>query len=323
MQNKWLITEEQADTRLDRFLTRHCAGLTNGMIQKAVRQKKILLNGKKVAANTRLMVRDLLVCLLETTPAPKKSFPVSEKDAQFIQNLVIYKDEDILILNKPAGLAVQGGSKTTRHIDGMLDALKYEKAERPCLVHRLDKETSGVLVLGRTKKATAMLTKGFASRQIHKIYWALVEGVPAYDKGRIDAPLLKKNTANQQEQMVVDYERGQSATSLYRVVDTAQKVSWLELMPLTGRTHQLRVHCALMQTPIVGDEKYNTEPKELSFTEKKMYLHAAGIKIPRIGKETLEIYAKMPHYMEDSFKFLGFHNNLKINAFDFFKEGIK
>ncbi|MBO7257345.1 MAG: RluA family pseudouridine synthase, partial [Alphaproteobacteria bacterium] len=243
---------------------------------------------------------------------------------EFMQSLVIHKDDDVIVLNKPSGIAVQGGSGQARHIDSMLDALRFEKDEKPRLVHRLDKDTSGILLLGRSANAAAKLAEAFASREAKKVYWALVYGKPKLLSGKIDAPLAKMSGEKGGEQMRVDFENGQKAQTLYHVVDSlAKKVSWLEMMPLSGRTHQLRVHCLTLNTPIVGDGKYMDKTRETMGLkdENKLHLHARAIKIPHPRKGTLEIYAKIPQHIKDSFEFLGFDEKSAQDPFDYFVRG--
>ncbi len=238
---------------------------------------------------------------------------LTEKEVEYIRSLVIYKDEWLIALNKPAGLAVQGGSKVGQHVDRLLDGLKFEKEERPFIVHRLDKETSGVLLLARDRKTAAKLAQMFQTKQMRKIYWAVLDGVPAVEKGKINAPLLKKSGRDGYESVVVD-ENGQKAVTYYCTLDKAgNKVSWLALMPKTGRTHQLRVHCASMGTPILGDVKYGTErfsgKGEASplFSE-KMHLHARSLSLPHPMKpgKLLSVKAPLPPHMRACFDFFGF-----------------
>jgi 23S rRNA pseudouridine955/2504/2580 synthase len=305
-----IIRVEEKDTpcRLDRFLKRLYPNLTQGRLQKALRTKQIRLNGMRTEANTRLCTGDeIRLPPMEETEERKITTSLSEKDVQYIQSLVIYKDEEVIVLNKPEGLAVQGGSGTTRHVDGLLDGLKYGK-ERPHLVHRLDKETSGVLILGRTPQATAFLTEAFRTKEAYKKYWALVVGKPEKDKGTIEAPLLKKSGKNGSEQVCVD-ENGKNAVSEYQVLQSEKGISWVEFSPKTGRTHQLRVHSAYLGCPILGDEKYGKETldilKELDLP-RRMYLHAVYLKIPHPKGGFLKIFAPIQNKLKNSFDFFGF-----------------
>lgn len=321
------VATEDNDIRLDRWFMRHYPDLKNGQLQRLLRAKNIRVNGKKATTAQHLNVGDE-VRVPPLTVSPKSELPrdLSKADTEFMKSLVIYKDEYVIVLNKPAGLAVQGGSKTERHIDGMLDALRFEKNEKPHLVHRLDKDTSGVLVLGRTANAAAKLAEAFRSRDAHKVYWAVVVGKPKLLSGKIDAPLSKMSGAKGGEQMRIDFENGQKALTLYRVIDSlGKKASWLELSPLTGRTHQLRVHLAeALNTPIIGDGKYGGDR---SFSvgidnNKKLHLHARAIRLPHPNGKILEIQADLPKHMLDTFHFLGFNIKNVSHSIDYFVEGL-
>ncbi len=318
------VQEKDNGIRLDRWFSRYYPALKNGQLQRLLRGKNIRVNGAKATADQRLETNDIL----RVPPmdiSPKKDLPrdLSKADIEFMRALVIHKDNDVIVLNKPSGLAVQGGSKTERHIDGMLDALRFEKDEKPKLVHRLDKDTSGVLVIARSTEVAAKLTKAFASRTAQKIYWAVVAGKPKLLSGKIDAPLAKLPNVKGGEQMKIDFEHGQRAQTLYRVIDSlARKASWLEMAPLTGRTHQLRVHCTALDTPIVGDVKYGGE-RAVSLglqDEKKMHLHARAIRLPHPKKGMLEVVADLPPHMRASFDFLGFDEKASVDSFTYFEK---
>ncbi len=321
------VDEKDDNIRLDRWFARHYPDLKNGQLQRLIRGKNIRVNGAKTSADVRLHTGDILrVPPLEMSEKSNLPRRLSKADIEFMQSLVIHKDDDVIVLNKPSGIAVQGGSGQARHIDGMLDALRFEKDEKPRLVHRLDKDTSGILLLGRSANAAAKLAESFASREAKKVYWALVYGKPKLISGKIDAPLAKMSGEKGGEQMRVDFENGQKAQTLYHVVDSlAKKVSWLEMMPLSGRTHQLRVHCLTLNTPIVGDSKYMDKTRENMGLqdENKLHLHARAIKIPHPKKGTLEIFAKIPQHIKRSFEFLGFDEKSAENPFDYFVKGDK
>ncbi len=318
-----LVKPEDEGIRLDRWFARHYPTLKNGQLQRLLRGKNIKVNNAKATTAQRLSVGDeIRVPPLDTPEKSNLPRDLSKADIAFMQSLVLYKDDDVIVLNKPAGIAVQGGSKTERHIDGMLDALRFDKDEKPRLVHRLDKDTSGVLVLGRSANAAAKLAEAFKSRDAHKIYWAVVVGKPKLLSGKIDAPLAKLSGVGGGEQMKIDFDRGQRAQTLYRVIDAlGRKASWLEMSPLTGRTHQLRVHTSeALNTPIVGDGKYGGDR---SFSlgladDKKMHLHARAIRLPHPKKGVVEVYAPLPEHMAHSFSFLGFNEKDSIRPFDYF-----
>ena len=306
------VEQKDDDIRLDRWFNRYYPNLKNGMLQRLLRAKNIRVNMTKATTNQRLKGGDVVrIPPLDIDPKPKEQRTVSATDTAFIQSLIIYKDNDVIVLNKPAGIAVQGGSKTTRHIDGMLDALKFDSNERPKLVHRLDKETSGVLVIARCASVAAKLTKAFATHTARKVYWAVVVGRPKLVSGKIDAPLVKAPCHDGGEQVRVDFENGRRAVSLYRIADhLGKKVSWLELSPLTGRTHQLRVHCGVLNTPILGDYKYDPEQAEiLPEGHTKMHLHARFISLPHPNGGMLTVNAPLPKHMKETFDFFGFDEN--------------
>ncbi len=309
-----LVDEKDDDIRLDRWFGRHYPDLKHGMLERLIKNKNIKLNKAKTTAGTHVHTGDeIRIPPLEAAPKDNTPLNLSKKDVQMMQRLVIYKDKEMLILNKPAGLAVQGGTKTTRHIDGLLDALRFESDEKPHLVHRLDKETSGVLVLARSANIAAKLTASFKTRAVHKVYWAVVNGKPQPASGKIDAPLLK-----QKDKVVVDFKEGDNASSVYTVIDSAgRRASWLALSPLTGRTHQLRVHLTeILKTPILGDDKYGKA--ELPEMGKGLHLHARAIQIknPKTGK-VITAVAQIPPHMKETFGLLGFDESSHSQPFDF------
>lgn len=318
------VLDKDDQIRLDRWFQRYYPELKNGQLQRLLRGKNIRVNNQKSTADYRLKAGDVLrIPPMEVSRKIDLPRDLSKADIDFMRSLVIYKDDDVLVLNKPAGIAVQGGTKTDRHIDGMLDALRFDKEERPRLVHRLDKETSGALVLARTAKVATKLADSFSSRLARKIYWAVVVGKPKLLSGKIDAPLSKLSSVKGGEQMRVDFNCGQKAQTLYRVLDSlGHKASWLELSPLTGRTHQLRVHCQTMNTPIVGDVKYGGD-RSVSLglaNERKMHLHARAIRIPHPTKGFLEVTAPLPRHMKETFEFLNFDEKQSIDPFSYFEK---
>ncbi len=315
-----IVSEKDEDIRLDRWFQRHYPHLKHGMLERLIKNKNIKLNKAKTTAATHIHTGDeIRVPPLDTPKRDDQPMRLSKKDIQMMQDLVIYKDNEIIILNKPAGLAVQGGSKTTQHIDGLLDALRFEKDEKPHLVHRLDKETSGVLVLARSANIAAKLTNAFKTHTVHKVYWAVVAGKPQFLSGKIDAPLTKGK-----EKVVIDFDHGEKAVSVYEVIDsTGKKASWLALSPLTGRTHQLRVHLTeILKTPILGDNKYGK--KGLNGMGQGLHLHARAIDIqnPTTGKHVL-VVADLPKHMQETFHLLGFDETEQKQPFNFLKRSQK
>jgi len=299
--------------RLDRWFKAHYPKLGHGALQRLLRTGQVRLDGSRAKANARIaegqMVR--VPPMNDGPPAPKPDVP--REDAAMVRDLVVHRDKSVLALNKPSGLAVQGGTKTERHIDGMLDALTFEAKERPRLVHRLDRDTSGVLLLGRTRKATTALAKSFQSRRTQKTYWALVAGVPRPERGRISLPLVKAGRAGEQRMVVAGaHEDGaQNAETVYQVVDRAgNRFSWLALSPLTGRTHQLRVHMAEIGHPIVGDTKYGGEEADPGEgIEMRLHLHARELLLDHPDGGELAVSAPLPAHMARSWSFLGFSEN--------------
>ncbi|HIJ38388.1 MAG TPA: RluA family pseudouridine synthase, partial [Rhodospirillaceae bacterium] len=287
---------------------------------------QIRVDGKRAKANQRLDVGQAIrVPPLgnEEAQLPKKRVAaVAPAELKAILDAVLYKDQDVIVLNKPPGLAVQGGTNLELHLDAMLDALCFESDERPRLVHRLDKDTSGVLLLGRTASATARLAAAFRSRTARKCYWALVVGVPKHPQGRIDAPLAKI-AGRLGDKVEIDEEDGRHAVTYYRVVEAAaKKAAWLELEPRTGRTHQLRAHCALLGTPIQGDGKYGSKDAFLSAQgiSRKLHLHARAIEVPHPRQGLLRVLAPLPSHMVASFAFFGFAKGAAGEPFTAFEE---
>lgn len=221
--------------------------------------------------------------------------------------MVIHQDPAAFVLNKPPGLATQGGTKTTAHVDGLLDALQFDAEGRPKLVHRLDKDTSGALLVARTSRAAAFFSKAFSGRSAKKVYWALVVGVPSIDDGTINLPIAKQPGTGG-EKMHVDEENGQPARSRYRVIERAgNRACWVELQPFTGRTHQLRVHMAAIGHPIVGDGKYGGPAAFLTGgISRKMHLHARRIRVDHPDGGAIDVTAELPTHFAESLAGLGF-----------------
>ena len=340
------IESDDDDIRLDRWFKRHLPHVTHGYLEKSLRKGLVKLNGKKAKTSDRVKQYDVLEVNISTLPLEgvgksagakqKKAIAaLTSADIEMMQRLVLYKDERMIVLNKPAGLAVQGGTGQDKSIDSMLDALSFG-GDRPKLVHRLDKDTSGVLVLARSAKAAAFLTRSFAQKTTQKIYWALVAGVPDPMRGRVDLPLAKaakgkdsrteiplslrerdrvreggKRKSEQSEiyeQMQLD-EEGKKAITDYRVIDKLhQTLAWMELSPVTGRTHQLRVHMAAVGCPIVGDGKYGGSAAFVQGVKlsRQMHLHARSIALPLPSGKEKTFTAPLPKHMRESWKTLGF-----------------
>ena len=307
------IAPEEGAQRLDRWFKRHYPALGHGRLEKLLRTGQIRVNGKRVRAGTRLEAGDRVrvppLPDQNESRAPRRPAPLlDEGDADMVRSAVIYRDGDMIALNKPPGLPVQGGSRVARHLDGMLEALRFDATEAPRLVHRLDRDTSGVLLLARHAAAARALTAHFRSRELQKLYWALVVGVPKPTQGRIDAPLAKRQVGAG-ERVVATAEGGQRAVTDYTLIEAAgRRLSWLALMPRTGRTHQLRAHTAsVFGHPVVGDGKYGGEAAFPAGFEPRLHLHARALALPRPGrKPPLVLSAPLPPHMAAAWHFLGF-----------------
>lgn len=305
------VTPEDAEIRLDRWFKRHFPELGHGRLEKLLRTGQIRLDGRRAEAGDRVIAGQSVRIppLPQSAPRPvaPKAVPRAD-DAEFLQRRVLYRDDDLIVIDKPTGLAVQGGTGTTRHLDALLDALRFGAADRPRLVHRLDKDTSGALVLARSAAAAARLGAAFRGKSVRKIYWAAVVGAPKPRQGRIDQS-LSKLPGPRGERMAPDDENGERAITHYRTVAHAgERFAWLALEPVTGRTHQLRVHCTSLGTPILGDGKYGgaeAHPAGLP-QPRKLHLHARAIALPRPRGGMLTVTAPLPAHMRETWKFLGF-----------------
>ncbi|MCC3304643.1 RluA family pseudouridine synthase [Sneathiella sp. HT1-7] len=314
-----IVSEDEADQRLDRWFKAHFPGLTHGQLEKFLRKGDIRVDKKRSKANDRLeagqtvrvppLADDVYKPVQARGPRVTQAEKLSDRDIADIRQMVLHMDDAVIVLNKPAGLPVQGGSGQNRHIDGLLEGLRFDYPEKPRLVHRLDKDTSGVLVLGRTRQAAKHLAEAFKRRTTRKIYWALLVGVPKPHEGTISYNLAKIVTSNG-EKVVVDRE-GQTAVTDYSVVEVAaQKACWVAFKPLTGRTHQLRVHAVGLGTPIVGDGKYGgTEAFLDGIVSKKMHLHAREITISHPDGGDVTVSAPLDRHMAESWKLFGFQEN--------------
>jgi len=306
------VAAEEADLRLDRWFRRHFPQLTQGALQKMLRTGQIRVDGKRAEANTRLLAgQEVRIPPLPEGPAPERPGPrpVSAEDARALEAMVIHRDDSLLVLDKPHGLPVQGGPGILRNLDAMLDALRFGHAERPRLVHRLDRDTSGVLVLARSAAVAARLAAAFRGRDVEKTYWAVVVGQPEAPEGRIDLALAKlAGPRGERTTAVDDPKQGVRAITDFHVLDAAKRrAAWLELKPLTGRTHQLRVHCAEgLGCPILGDGKYGGAAAHLEGLPNQLHLHARALRLPHPEGGVLEVAAPLPPHMRETFGFFGF-----------------
>ena len=299
--------------RLDRWFRRRWPQLTQIQIQKMARSGQIRVDGSRAKADTRLHAgQQVRVPPLPDAPSPGGDRSVlSDRDAAFARSLVLYEDEEVLILNKPAGLAVQGGTKTTHHVDKLLSAWG-EGLERPRLVHRLDRDTSGVLVLGKTPAAAAKLSGSFARRKAQKTYWALVVGTPHPQEGIIDIPLAKKGINDREMIVPVDAKdpKGETAETEFVTISRAgPRVSWLALRPHTGRTHQLRAHMLAIGHPILGDPKYGDDKSAQLSGGLQLQLHARRLVLPHPSVGMIAIEAPLSREMKEGFQRFGFEEH--------------
>ena len=305
------VGADDEGVRLDRWFKRHLPAIGFATISRWARTGQLRVDGKRAKPEDRLAAGQVLRVppggLEPAAKKPRKRIELTAEDEAEAEAMLITRTKSALVLNKPPGLATQGGSGTSRHVDRLLDAYAGEDEPRPRLVHRLDKDTSGVLLVARTPGSAAYFSKRFSGRSAKKIYWALVVGVPQLDEGTIDAPLAKQPGSGG-EKMHVDEENGQPAKTVYRVLDRAgNRAAWVELQPFTGRTHQLRVHMAAIGHPIVGDGKYGGAAAFLTGSiSRKMHLHARRLIIEAPEGGRLDETAELPEHFAASMAQLGF-----------------
>jgi len=316
------VSSDEAEIRLDRWLRRRFPNLSQGQIQKWCRTGQLRVDGRRVEAGTRLKPGQAVrlpplppLHPRPITPAP----PLDPATQAALEAMVLYCDEAVIALAKPAGLPVQGGPGIVRHLDAWLDGLRFGAPDRPRLVHRLDRDTSGVMILARSPGVAAKLAQVFRSRMVKKIYWSVVLGRPEPLEGEIDLPLMRSHGPGGERTMTAaeDEPKAARARTFYRTLDTAgRRFAWLELSPLTGRTHQLRVHCAALGVPILGDALYG--PREDAFGQRlregrsrgelpnRLHLHARRLVLPHPLGGVLEVEAELPPHMQKTFQLLGF-----------------
>ena len=306
------VDSDEAGIRLDRWFKLHYPGLGFGHLQKLIRSGQVRVDGARVSASARLAAgQEVRVPPLAASDA-RRGAPAAGRrrdDRTELDAAILHEDAHVIVFSKPAGLAVQGGSGLTRHIDQMLAAYTDRKGQKPRLVHRLDRETAGVLVVARTRSAAAFLGQAFKARETKKIYWALVAGVPRRAEGRIST-YLSRDEGRERMRVAKHGEPGaEHALTHYAVADRAgQKLAWLVMRPVTGRTHQLRAHAAHIGHPIVGDAKYfNVENWELpGGIQNRLHLLARRIVIPHPAGGALDVSAPLPPHMQQSWAVLGF-----------------
>ena len=307
------VTADESGMRVDRFFEARFPGLSFSHIQRIIRKGEVRVNGKRTQPKARLETGQAVRIppLKVEAPAPRDDAPAAQKDRAFLKSIILFEDADVMVLNKPMGLAVQGGSGTTRHIDGMLGTMRGPDGQRPRLVHRLDKDTAGCLLVAKTRFAAAALAKTFRSRSARKIYWALVAGVPKPAQGRISTYLAKQEVEEDSYMRIAKHGEKDAvhAVTYYAVVEpAAHKFAWISLKPVTGRTHQLHAHMAHVGNPIVGDPKYfNIENWEFpGGVQNKLHLLARRIAVPHPRGGIIDVSAPLPPHMEQSWNLLGF-----------------
>ena len=316
---QFIVKQDDDGIRVDRWFKRHLPQIGFATISRWARTGQIRVDGKRVDPADRVEAGQTL----RVPPGgdvhkgePKAKRPLTEEELALAESMVIEQDRAAIVLNKPPGLATQGGTGTHSHVDGLLDAYAPD-GPRPRLVHRLDKDTSGVLLVARTPGSAAFFSKRFSGRDAKKIYWALVVGVPDMFEGIIEAPIAKQPGTGG-EKMVIDEEKGQAAKTRYRVVERAgNSAAWVELQPYTGRTHQLRVHMAAIGHPIVGDGKYGGQAAFLTGSiSRKMHLHARRLIMDHPEGDRLDVTAALPEHFAASMAQLGFDESLSDAAPD-------
>jgi len=311
------ITVEETDTgsRLDRWFKRQFPHIPHGKVEKLLRTGQLRVDGKRAKGSLRIEGGQII--RIPPLPEPseiKKKTPVNERDVAYMRAMIIYEDADIIALNKPHGIAVQGGTGTTRHIDGLLPAL----GEGCRLVHRLDRDTSGVLLIAKNVRAAKWAGRAFQSRRAEKIYWGITNGVPKPSAGEIKGYMAKGRLDNRfgnkhegkevMEAVRHGTEGAKHAKTLYQCVAKAgQRAAWVVMQPLTGRTHQLRLHMQLLGAPIAGDPKYMTDRPLPGGLENMLHLHARSLTLPREDQADLYLEAPIPPHMEQAFEVMGFH----------------
>lgn len=312
-----IVGKDEQGMRLDRWFKVHFPGLGFGHLQKLLRSGQVRVDGGRVKADTRVepgqMVRIPPLAVDKKGEENLTGHSIrNQGDADVLAKMLLHEDDKVFVFNKPAGLAVQGGSGVTRHVDDMLEAWRNKKGEKPRLVHRLDRDTSGVLVVARTRLAAMKLAEAFRARETKKTYWALVKGVPRKREDKISTWLVKEQTPDGDRMRIAKHgeDGADHAVSYYRVIEQAgQTMCWLEMEPYTGRTHQLRVHAAHIGNPIIGDPKYFEADTNWEFPggiQNRLHLHARRILIPHPDKGVIDVTAPMPPHMRQSWNLIGF-----------------
>ncbi len=312
---RYEVSADEDGIRLDKWFKIHFPQVTFAYLNKLTRTGQVRVGAGRVKTSSRLAKgQDIRVPPLDfdrrPADAPKEDVaPLTVKERALFQSMVIHEDKDLYVLNKPAGFAVQGGTKTNIHLDGLLMGLGVELGERPLLVHRLDRDTSGVIVIAKRRAVAASLGKLFATRNVKKTYWALVKGVPNPAQGKIDVALIKARSEDgdrMRASKAGEEEDEKTAVTQYAVLGKAGGIAWVSLKPLTGRQHQLRAHMSHIATPILGDNKYGGDIAVPDGIENQLHLHARRIQFPHPREGVIDVTAPLPEHMTASFKTFGF-----------------
>ena len=309
------VSADEEGMRLDRWFKLHFPQVTFAYLNKLTRTGQVRVGAGRVKTSTRLVKgQEIRVPPLafDTRPAdaPKEDVkPLTTKERALFQSMILHEDQDLFVLNKPSGFAVQGGTKTHTHLDGLLMGLGAELKERPLLVHRLDRDTSGVIVIAKRRAVAASLGKLFATRNVKKTYWAVVKGVPDPRQGKIDVALIKARSDEGDRMRASkpgEEEDEQRAITQYALLDKAQGLAWMSLKPLTGRQHQLRAHMHHIGAPILGDNKYGGDIGIPDGNTNRLHLHARRIQFPHPREGVVDVTAQLPAHMTETFAKLGF-----------------
>ncbi len=307
------VAEDDDGIRLDRWFKRHQPDISFNIVSRWARTGQLRLDGKRAVPGDRIEAgQQIQFPPAEAEPErsgrpARKIDPLTAEEEALVREMVIFRNANAFVLNKPPGLATQGGTKTHQHLDRLLDGLADDDGNRPKLVHRLDKDTSGALLVARSARAAGHFAKAFASRTARKVYWALIVDVPSLEEGLIDLPLAKQPGTGG-EKMHVSKEAGLPSKTRWRTIDRAgNRAAWVELQPLTGRTHQLRAHMAAIGHPIVGDAKYGGPGAFLTGgISRKLHLHARRIRIDAPGGGAIDVTAELPPHFAETLATLGF-----------------
>jgi 23S rRNA pseudouridine955/2504/2580 synthase len=308
------VDPDEDGMRLDRWFKTHYPDLPHSRIEKLLRTGQVRVDGSRAKASLRLAAGQSVRVppLPDTAPVPVKQ-GLSKSERDLLASITLYEDDDLMVLDKPSGLAVQGGTKTAHHLDRLLEGLGDGPDTRPRLVHRLDRDTSGVLVVAKRRAVAAKLGRAFQTRSVRKIYWALVKGVPKPPQGKIEAALVKASGPKGDRVRKArpgEQSRAQSAVTHYAVVDRAgQTASFVSLKPVTGRQHQLRAHMAILGHPILGDQKYQGDKDLPAGIENRLHLHARRISFPHpSGEGVVDVTAPLPPHMTQALAAFGFES---------------